>query len=96
MSVGARPPRHVLPPDRLLVGTHWTALAPQPERHFEVRAIARGPEGPRVELYAPLTARTVWIARDALRDATQWARDWRSLPEDDAPPTPSDAPAGED
>lgn len=83
MSAGARPPRHVLPPDRLLVGTHWTALEPQPERHFEVRAIARGDDGPRVELYAPLTARSVWIPRDALRDATRWARDWRSLPDDE-------------
>ncbi len=94
MSAGARPHRHVLPPDRLLVGTHWTALEPQPERHFEVRAVARGQGGPRIELYAPLTARTVWVAREALRDATRWARDWRSLPDEVEPSHGSPSNAG--
>jgi hypothetical protein len=72
VSAGARPHRHVLPPDRLLVGTHWTALEPQPERHFELRA----------------------VAREALRDATRWARDWRSLPDEVEPSHGSPSNAG--
>ena len=61
---------------RFLIGSHWTALHGEGERHFEVIAMGKD----NATLRAILTQRDVVVEIAALEDDQVWARGWIRLP----------------